>query len=392
MKRITTFLIAILGCICLGAQVPHRFAVPDVEGYLTLTADTHIHSIFSSCGATWPTNRVDEAYMEGLEVIFITDHLELFRKLYGPDFEDRNKSYELACDRARSCPEVMVIRGAEITRGMPPGHFNALFTTDNNPLAKASLAHGGYLRGDEVAGNHDACVEAKKQDAFLVWNHPDWAGNANDLQAPNETLWHKEQTKLLKEGLMDGIEIYNNRYCPEAFGWALKYNLTLVSGTDVHSPIYMDVDFANGAYRPCTLVFAKEKTEEAIKEAFVERRTAVTADGMVWGRERELVPLVDAIVRISDVKAGPSHAAHFKWTISCKLKNNSSIPVWIRKGKGNDHLMYSRSFLLAPGEEKGFDVSFWEEGATSVDVNLVIDNFYCAPDTPLNWTMHLKAE
>ena len=392
MKRIAAFFVTILTVTILGAQVPHRFVVPDVEGYKTLTADTHIHTIFSSCGATWPTNRVDEAYMEGLDVIFITDHLELFRKLYGPDFEDRNKSYELACERARSFPDVMVLRGGEITRGMPPGHFNALFTKDNNPLAQASLAHGGYLRGDEVAANYDACKEARKQDAFLVWCHPGWAGNANDLQAPNETIWHKEHTKLFEEGLMDGIEVFNNEYCPEAFEWALKYNLTILSGTDVHQPIYMDVDFANGAYRPCTLVFAKEKTEEAIKEAFLDRRTAVTAEGLVWGRERELLPLMDAIVEVSDVKAGPSHAAHFKWTISCKLKNKSSIPVWIHKGAEDNDLMYSRSFILGPGEEKGFSVSFWEEGATSADVHLVIDNFFKAPDTPLNWTMHLEAE
>ena len=49
---------------------------------------------------------------------------------------------------------------------MPPGHFNAIFLNDSNPL--------------EQKAYKDAFNEAKKQGAFIFWNHPGWARQQPD--------------------------------------------------------------------------------------------------------------------------------------------------------------------------------------------------------------------
>jgi 3',5'-nucleoside bisphosphate phosphatase len=59
-----------------------------------------MHTIFSD-GDVWPTVRVQEAYMEGLDVIAITDHIERnpSKKFVGGD---DNSAYEIACPRPKS--------------------------------------------------------------------------------------------------------------------------------------------------------------------------------------------------------------------------------------------------------------------------------------------------
>ena len=58
--------------------------------------------------------------------------------------------------------EIIIIDGAEITRDMPPGNCNALLINDANKLVQES-----YI---------DTFREAKKQGAFIFWNHPNWKG------------------------------------------------------------------------------------------------------------------------------------------------------------------------------------------------------------------------
>ena len=82
----------------------------------------------------WPTVRVDEAYNNGLDAIAITDHIERSpgkTHLGGDD----NSAYEIAEPRARH-KNMMLIHAGEITRSMPPGHFNALFVENTNELDK----------------------------------------------------------------------------------------------------------------------------------------------------------------------------------------------------------------------------------------------------------------
>jgi histidinol phosphatase-like PHP family hydrolase len=75
---------------------------------------------------------VEEAWREGLDAIAITDHIE-YKPHRGDVRPDSERAYEIA--RAAGVEKgLIIIRGAEITRDMPPGHWNAIFLKDIKAL------------------------------------------------------------------------------------------------------------------------------------------------------------------------------------------------------------------------------------------------------------------
>ncbi len=264
----------------LFSQERNEIEVPDIPGYLTLKCDFHMHTVFSD-GNVWPTIRVEEAWGEGLDAIAITDHIE-----YRPHSQDipsdHNRSYEIAKPLADQL-DIILIRGAEITRKMPPGHLNAIFVKNNNLLERESW--------------FEACKEAREQGAFIFWNHPGWKA-----QQPERTLWWPEHTRLLEAGLLDGIELVNqNSYYPEALRWAKEKGLTILGNSDVHDPAGTTFDLEK-SHRPVTLVFAKEKSAHSIKEALQYRRTAVYFNDKIYGDKAFLAPVfLSSIGIVSDL-------------------------------------------------------------------------------------------
>ncbi|HBL78180.1 MAG: hypothetical protein A2W90_13925 [Bacteroidetes bacterium GWF2_42_66] len=249
---------------------------PNLPGYLTLKCDFHIHTVFSD-GDVWPTIRVQEAWAEGLDAIAITDHIE-----YRPHSQDipsdHNRSHEIALPLAEQLG-IILIRGGEITRKMPPGHLNAIFVKNVNLLERESW--------------FDACKEARDQGAFITWNHPGWK-----VQQPDRTLWWNDHTRLLEAGLLNGIEVVNDdSYYPEALRWANEKNLTILANSDIHGPTGTTFDLEK-SHRPITLVFAKERSPQSIKEALMNRRTAAYHRDKLYGDRAFLAPLFLASVEI----------------------------------------------------------------------------------------------
>ena len=108
---------------------------------------------------------------------------------------------------------VLLVQAAEITRDMPPGHFNALFIKNDSLLT--------------IKDPLKAIEEAAKQNAFILWNHPGWKA-----QQPDTTLWWEKHTELFENDLMHGIEVFNSRsYYPEALDWANEKELTMFGNT-----------------------------------------------------------------------------------------------------------------------------------------------------------------
>ena len=127
MKRcLVTLLICSIFCQ-MTTFAQNKIIIPDTDKHLILTGDMHMHTIFSD-GNVWPTTRVEEAHSEGVEVICMTDHLDHRHKRLanqGIFNGDRNYSYDVAAKLGKKL-DVIVIKGAEISRGMPPGHFNTI--------------------------------------------------------------------------------------------------------------------------------------------------------------------------------------------------------------------------------------------------------------------------
>ena len=259
---------------------------PDIPGYLTLKCDLHMHTVFSD-GSVWPNIRVQEALKDGLDAIALTDHIEYQPHKNDIPNPDRNRSYDLAL-RAAKGTDLLVIPAAEITRSMPPGHFNALFVKNINKLDQ-----------DDVM---EVFREAKEQGAFVFWNHPHWTAQKADGVA-ELTDMHRQ---LLEEDLFSGIEIYNDdTYSDEALEIAGKYNLTLMGNSDVHGLVDWAFNVPEGGHRPVTLVFSKEKTEEALKDAMEKRRTAVWFKNTLVGNQEFLAPMIEASLEVERIGRGP---------------------------------------------------------------------------------------
>ena len=284
-----------------GPRVRDEVKIPDVGGYLTLACDFHMHTIFSD-GRVWPTIRPEEAWREGLDAFSLTEHVEYHA--HEKDVRTNlNRSYEIARGSAESLG-LVIVKGAEITRDMPPGHFNATFLKDANAL--------------DVEEWRDAIKAAVEQKGFVFWNHPGWKGQHPE----GKSIWYEEHTELYKKGLMHGIEIVNDdEYYPLAHKWALEKKLTMLGNSDVHSPTGLNYDFAAGEHRAMSLVLAKERSEEAIKDALLSRRTVVYWRKNLIGEEKYLRPIFEGSIEIIN----PDVTIKGKGSAYIQIRNKSEI-------------------------------------------------------------------
>jgi hypothetical protein len=285
--RISFFFIILFLSFQLYAQQQLRkeIKIPDVLGYKTLKCDFHTHTVFSD-GEVWPNVRVEEAWREGLDAVAITDHID-----YLPNknniVKDLNQSFDIA-NKFSDYYDIIVIKGAEITKDMPPGHFNALFIMDAD-----SLDTNDYI---------SALKAAKNQGAFIQWNHPFWK-NPNFPVKNSKVIWYPQHQQLFDNGLINGIEIVNEReYYPIVFSWCFEKDLTILGNSDIHSPVSYNYNLAKGEHRPVTLVFAEKRNSEAIKEALFAHRTSVFFGDTLIGKDKFLKAIFNKSIELSKSK------------------------------------------------------------------------------------------
>lgn len=323
------------------------FSFPMVDGYYVLACDFHTHTIFSD-GLVWPDYRVDEAWSDGLDALAITDHIEYlpYKKYLN---SDHNTSYEIAKPVADKIG-IMLVKGTEITRKQATlGHFNALFISDANAIAledpKASIQ------------------EAKKQGAFVVWNHPGWAVDS--------TYFKEFQEDLLRNKLFDGIEVYNSEeYYPRALSWAIDKNITVLATSDVHGTIDDKTLLKEYARRPVTLVLAKEPTLDGIKEALFAGRTLAFFHNTIAGKEALAREFVKACI------------------IPQKLWANDKTITWLLKNKGDTSFNFSigKNTYLLPAKS-GITISL---PLTSSFVTINFSNIFIYENTTLAHDLQLN--
>jgi hypothetical protein len=280
--------------------------LPDPEGYITLKCDFHMHTVFSD-GNVWPLYRLFEAYRDGLDAIAITDHIEYSpKKDYIP--VDHNAAWKIVESSAKE-GNLILVHGAEITRDMPPGHLNALFIQDATLLSRDSV--------------YDAIEAAVKQGAFIQWNHPGWKSQEPD-GIPKLYDLHR---KLLKNGWINGIEFVNNtENYPVIIDWCKQYNLAVMGNSDVHGIISETFVIPRDISRPMTLVFAKMRTSESLKEALFAGRTLVWSGDILGGKEEYAKPFFYQCISVSKPYYDNSKNNYFEVT------NKSDIPFYLING------------------------------------------------------------
>ncbi len=302
MKKTAILALLLFATTAVNAQ-KKIIKLPEIPGYVTLKCDFHMHTVFSD-GDVWPTYRVDEAWEDGLDVIAISDHIEYQpKKEYIPT--DHNAAWKIAGQRAAE-RNIILLHATEITRSMPPGHFNALFVKD------ASLL--------DVEDEFEAIEKAVNQGAFIQWNHPGWKAQEED-GIPKIYEIHK---KLFENGYIHGIEFFNEtEYYPNILEWCREKNLAVIASSDMHGIIS---EFYGHITRPMTLVYAKERTEKALKEALFDARTIVYFDNKLAGRKDLLLSFFDEAISIGK----PYYENNtYKWI---EVTNNCDVPFLLFDG------------------------------------------------------------
>lgn len=281
-----------------GGTDTRAIEFPDTSAYRTLAVDLHTHSVFSD-GEVWPSIRVREAIRDGLDAMAVTEHLEYQPHLADIPHPDRNRSFELARGGVPNQSDLVVIPGSEITRGQPYGHMNAVFVQDANALLRVDgpfeAGNPADFRRQASQWPAQAVVDAANaQGAFVFWNHS-WSQFGDAKTAINE--FHRDNAA---SGKLHGIEVANGAtYSEESFRIALDHNLTLVGVSDIHGLIDWQHEPHRGGHRPVTLVFAEEHSADAIRRALFDRRTVVWFENLLIGRAPELMPLLEASLRVS---------------------------------------------------------------------------------------------
>ena len=294
--------------------------LPDIAGYYTLKCDFHMHTVFSD-GHVWPTFRVKEAIRDGLDAISITEHID-YEGFPDELKKDYNKTYEIASAAAKN-KNLIVIPGVEISPRVPPYHHNAIFVTDANKFPSDYMKSGKkqfVMKADLTLNQLMAPFnEAKKQEAFVFYNHPGYSW----WDKKDTTVFTAIHHDLLQKNILAGMEVVNSGvYNILAHRLAMKYNLTLLCNTDEHYDLYPRYA---ATHRPMTLVFAKEKSTEAIKEALIVKRTALYFDDFIIARQKEAEAFFKAAVQVTATRKNRKGEP----ILEIKLYNNSDLPFKI---------------------------------------------------------------
>lgn len=368
-RAILLTIVLLLAVLPALAQVRTEVPFPDLPGYVTLRCDFHMHTVFSD-GEVWPTVRVREAWRDGLDAIAITDHVEHQAGKGDVKKEDGNRPFEIAKPEADK-RNIILIRGCEITRFEPHGHFNAIGITDTRPI--------------NAPKNRDAIKEAIGQGAFVFWNHPP----AKDLSDPDASGPQREYLKL---GWMQGIEVFNGgRYYPHAHQWCLEHTLTMIANSDVHGLIDERFPPEAGIHRAMTLVFATERTEAGIFEALRARRAVCFASGMLVGEESLVRSLFDASVSVGK----PTATLAAKQPYLVPVHNASAVTFQLEANGGAEDVSSPASIELPAGTTVMMRLSAKGSAKPSTEKDVaipyVVKNALIAPEKGLPVTLNIHA-
>lgn len=358
--------------------------LPEIPGYHTLKCDFHMHTVFSD-GHVWPSFRVNEALRDGMDAISLTEHMDY--EGYPDEIKrDYNKSYQIASEAAKG-KGLLIIRGAEISPRVPPYHNNALFLKDANILPAPYMKNTRKKFEMKETIKHEELLapflEAQKQGAFVFYNHPGYSWwDKKDTSI--FTSFHKE---LLDRGILKGVEVVNSgTYNIIAHRIAMKYNLTMFCNTDEHYDMFARY---YKTHRPMTLVFAVDKTEAAIKQALLERRTALYFDDYIVARQ----DLADAFFRASLEVKTERKVRNGENLLLVHIYNKTSIPYRMLTSADYDiEALPLGQTTLVPKDTTTIILKAVWKYPKETPLRIEVQNIVVSPGEPLSTVLHLKTE
>ena len=346
------------------------------ENIYYISSDLHIHSVFSD-GAVWPTIRVDEAIRDSIDLISLTEHLEYQSHLSDIPHNNRNRSFQIAGGYVQNRP-LAVVHGTEITKPMPPGHFNAIFIKDANKF---------FDNNKEPLDFRKAINEANEQEAFVFWNHPMWEANRSDGIAKLDPI-HRE---VINKKLLHGIEVVNfDTFSEEAMQIALDNKLTMMGTSDVHILIDWDFNIEKESYhRPITFIMSENRTIKSIRDALFNGDTFIWYRDLVIGKHKNLRQVIDNNLKV--VSKGYGYRDRKVEILQIELINKSVAPINLNYiGDYTFHNDY-KFIEIQPKSSKTIYVKT-KKVENKVNLEFEILNYVIAPKTNLKTIKTISIE
>ena len=366
MKKTISTLILVLIIFNINSQSRKEFFKSPKE-FFYISSDLHIHSVFSD-GSVWPTIRVDEAIRDSIDLISLTEHLEYQSHISDIPHTNRNRSFQIAGGYVQKKP-LAIVHGTEITKPMPPGHFNAIFIKDANKFFDKNKEPLSFINGINEANN---------QGAFVFWNHPMWEANRSDGIAKLDPI-HKE---VINKKLLHGIEVVNfDTFSEEAMQIALDNELTMMGTSDVH--VLIDWDFnkkEESFHRPITFIMSKNRTIKSIRDALFNGDTFIWYRDLIIGRSNNLKQVIQNNLKV--ISKGYGFKGRKVEILQLELINKSVAPISLNYiGKYTFHNDY-KFIELKPRSSKTIYVKTKKIEET-VSLEFEILNYVIAPKTNL---------
>ena len=220
---------------------------------------------------------------------------------------------------------------------MTIGHYNALFIEDANTIYDA----------DPIV----SIKNAREQGAIIVQNHPGW-------RRKNLEVLEFEQ-KVYDQDLIDGVEIMNgSEFYPTVIDRALEKEMFMAANTDIHGTTARDYTSV-GQLRDMTLILAKDKSLDSVKEALKARRTLAYAYGSIAGEEQLVRDFFNACIAYETLfeKDGEQRKV--------RMSNPTSLTFFLNFGGNPVQLrpFTSRDITVNKGKDVTFTVeNLWVPG------------------------------
>ena len=374
MKKLIVILMMSFLTINLAQERKVFFKSPAHIYYIS--SDLHIHTVFSD-GAVWPTVRVDEAVRDSIDLISLTEHIEYQSHISDIPHINRNRSFQIAGGYIQNKP-LAVVHGTEITKPMPPGHFNAIFINDANKFFDENKKPLNFKK---------AIKEANTQGAFVFWNHPMWEANRSDGIAKLDPI-HKE---IINSKLLHGIEVVNfDTFSEEAMKIALENELTMMGTSDVHVLIAWDFNIAKESFhRPITFIMSENRTIKSIRDALFRGDTFIWYRDLIIGKSNNLEQVIDNNFEI--ISKGYGYRDRKAVILELELVNNSVAPISLNyTGKYTFHNDY-KFIELKPKSSKTIFVKTKKVEET-LNLEFEILNYIIAPKTNLRTIKTIKID
>ena len=185
--------------------------------------------------------------------------------------------------------------------------------------------------------------------------------------------------------MLHGIEIVNEHtYSDEALQIALDHNLTIMGTSDIHGLIDWEFGVPKGGHRPITLVLAKDRTEDAVKQALFDKKTVVYFKEMLIGRPAELMPIIETSLHIKTTSyIGKSDV------LRIQIDNQSSMPFLLRNTSSFRLHNNGDVVTIEPGDPNFIDIKTLERKVT-ISVSWEVLNAVTAPQTHPNYVMKIN--